>query len=128
MAAIPLALCPHEGGADTRIYWRLGPRCTSSDHRTRTASRCGRRGGRGVGFYACPTPRLRLSSRRVAFRIESSFKPTGDQPRAIRELSEGLRRGDRHQVLLGVTGSGKTFTVANVVAEVQRATLVIAHN
>ena len=81
-----------------------------------------------MGFYACPTPRLRLSSRRVAFRIESSFKPTGDQPRAIRELSEGLRRGDRHQVLLGVTGSGKTFTVANVVAEVQRATLVIAHN
>jgi excinuclease ABC subunit B len=64
----------------------------------------------------------------VAFRIESTFEPTGDQPRAIRELSEGLRRGDRHQVLLGVTGSGKTFTVANVVAEVQRATLVIAHN
>jgi excinuclease ABC subunit B len=64
----------------------------------------------------------------VAFRIESGFEPTGDQPRAIRELVDGLRRGDRHQVLLGVTGSGKTFTIANVVASVERPTLVIAHN
>jgi excinuclease ABC subunit B len=64
----------------------------------------------------------------VAFRIESGFDPTGDQPRAIHELVEGLRRGDRHQVLLGVTGSGKTFTIANVVARVERPTLVIAHN
>jgi excinuclease ABC subunit B len=64
----------------------------------------------------------------VPFEIRSTFSPTGDQPRAIRELSEGLLRGDRHQVLLGVTGSGKTFSVANVVAEVKRPTLVIAHN
>ncbi len=64
----------------------------------------------------------------MAFTITSDFEPTGDQPQAIRELSEGLRRGDRHQVLLGVTGSGKTFTVGNVVAEVRRPTLVIAHN
>jgi excinuclease ABC subunit B len=64
----------------------------------------------------------------VPFRIQSEFQPTGDQPRAIRELTEGLRRGDEHQVLLGVTGSGKTFTIANVVAGVQRPTLVIAHN
>jgi excinuclease ABC subunit B len=64
----------------------------------------------------------------VPFDFKSDFKPTGDQPRAIRELTEGLLRGDRHQVLLGVTGSGKTFTVANVVAEVKRPTLVIAHN
>jgi excinuclease ABC subunit B len=64
----------------------------------------------------------------VPFRLTSDFAPTGDQPRAISELAAGLRRGDRHQVLLGVTGSGKTFTVANVVAEVERATLVIAHN
>ncbi len=64
----------------------------------------------------------------MAFDIKSQFDPTGDQPRAIRELTEGLRRGDRAQVLLGVTGSGKTFTVANVVAEVKRPTLVIAHN
>ncbi len=64
----------------------------------------------------------------MALAIQSAFQPTGDQPRAIAELTEGLRRGDAHQVLLGVTGSGKTFTVANVVANVQRATLVIAHN
>jgi excinuclease ABC subunit B len=64
----------------------------------------------------------------VPFDLESDFVPTGDQPRAIEELVAGLRRGDSHQVLLGVTGSGKTFTVANVVKEVKRATLVIAHN
>jgi excinuclease ABC subunit B len=64
----------------------------------------------------------------VAFDIRSDFKPTGDQPRAIGELVAGLRRKDPHQVLLGVTGSGKTFTVANVVADVKRPTLVIAHN
>jgi excinuclease ABC subunit B len=64
----------------------------------------------------------------VPFDIRSELRPTGDQPRAIQELTEGLRRGDPSQVLLGVTGSGKTFTVANVVAQVKRPTLVIAHN
>ncbi len=64
----------------------------------------------------------------MAFDIRSDFQPTGDQPRAIGELVAGLRREDRHQVLLGVTGSGKTFSVANVVADVKRPTLVIAHN
>jgi excinuclease ABC subunit B len=64
----------------------------------------------------------------VPFDLRSDFRPTGDQPRAIEELVAGLGRGDRHQVLLGVTGSGKTFTVANVVARVKRPTLVIAHN
>jgi excinuclease ABC subunit B len=62
------------------------------------------------------------------FRIVSDFKPTGDQPQAIEKLSEGLLRGLRHQVLPGVTGSGKTFTRANVVEKVQRPTLVTAHN
>ena len=62
------------------------------------------------------------------FRVASDYEPRGDQPRAIRELVEGLRRGDRHQVLLGVTGSGKTFTMANVIAAVQRPTLLMAHN
>jgi excinuclease ABC subunit B len=62
------------------------------------------------------------------FRLVTSFSPKGDQPKAIRELSEGLRRGRKHQVLLGVTGSGKTFTVANVIAELNRPALVIAHN
>jgi excinuclease ABC subunit B len=62
------------------------------------------------------------------FKLVSDFKPTGDQPEAIKQLSEGLRRGDRHQVLLGVTGSGKTFTIANVLAEVNRPALVLSHN
>ncbi len=62
------------------------------------------------------------------FKITSEFSPRGDQPQAIRELTEGVLRGDRHQVLLGVTGSGKTFTIANVIANVNRPTLIIAHN
>ncbi len=62
------------------------------------------------------------------FELISEYQPSGDQPQAIRELVEGLERGDRHQVLLGVTGSGKTFTMANVVNRLQRPTLVLAHN
>jgi excinuclease ABC subunit B len=62
------------------------------------------------------------------FRIVSDFKPTGDQPQAIEKLSEGVIKGLPHQVLMGVTGSGKTFTIANVVERVQKPTLVIAHN
>jgi excinuclease ABC subunit B len=62
------------------------------------------------------------------FRLTTSFTPRGDQPKAIRELTEGVGKGARHQVLLGVTGSGKTFTIANVIANVRRPTLVIAHN
>jgi excinuclease ABC subunit B len=62
------------------------------------------------------------------FRIVSNFEPQGDQPAAIGELAEGLRRGDREQVLLGVTGSGKTFTIAKVVEAVNRPTLVLSHN
>jgi excinuclease ABC subunit B len=64
----------------------------------------------------------------ASFSLQSDYQPRGDQPRAIAELTAGLRRGDRHQVLLGVTGSGKTFTVANVVAAVDRPTLVLAPN
>jgi excinuclease ABC subunit B len=64
----------------------------------------------------------------VPFELQSDFAPTGDQPTAIAELVSGLNRGDPAQVLLGVTGSGKTFTVANVVSQLKRATLVIAHN
>ncbi|MBW6508700.1 MAG: excinuclease ABC subunit UvrB [Desulfuromonadales bacterium] len=62
------------------------------------------------------------------FELISPFSPCGDQPQAIEELVAGIERGDRHQVLLGVTGSGKTFTMANVVARLQRPTLVLAHN
>lgn len=63
-----------------------------------------------------------------AFKLTSQYRPTGDQPEAIRDLTEGLRRGDRAQVLLGVTGSGKTFTVANVIAAAGRPTLILSHN
>jgi len=62
------------------------------------------------------------------FKLSSEFKPTGDQPEAIKQLVEGLKRGDSFQTLLGVTGSGKTFTVANVLAEVNRPALVLSHN
>ncbi|MCI0527297.1 MAG: excinuclease ABC subunit UvrB, partial [Nitrospira sp.] len=62
------------------------------------------------------------------FRLVSNFKPAGDQISAIQELVEGIKRGDRHQVLLGVTGSGKTFTIGNAIEQVQKPTLVIAHN
>ena len=62
------------------------------------------------------------------FNITSQFQPTGDQPEAIRQLVEGVKRGDPAQVLLGVTGSGKTFTMANVIAKVQRPTLILSHN
>ena len=64
----------------------------------------------------------------MEFKLTSKYRPTGDQPQAIRELTEGLIRGDRAQVLLGVTGSGKTFTVANVIANVNRPTLILSHN
>jgi excinuclease ABC subunit B len=62
------------------------------------------------------------------FKLVSEFKPSGDQPQAIEKLVDGIYRGQRHQVLLGVTGSGKTFTIANVIAEVNRPVLVISHN
>lgn len=63
-----------------------------------------------------------------SFRLVSSFMPTGDQPRAIQKISEGLMQGEKHQILKGVTGSGKTFTMANIIEKVQKPTLVIAHN
>ncbi|MGJ8735656.1 excinuclease ABC subunit UvrB [Zobellia laminariae] len=64
----------------------------------------------------------------MKFKVVSEFKPTGDQPQAIKQLVEGMEAGEKYQTLLGVTGSGKTFTVANVIEEVQRPTLVLAHN
>jgi excinuclease ABC subunit B len=76
-----------------------------------------------------PEPsRLAPAKADTRFELVSDFEPRGDQPRAIGELVEGLERGDRHQVLLGVTGSGKTFTVASVIARVNRPTIVLAHN
>ena len=64
----------------------------------------------------------------MKFQLTSQYKPTGDQPEAIRQLTDGLHRGDRSQVLLGVTGSGKTFTMANVIANVNKPTLILSHN
>ena len=62
------------------------------------------------------------------FILHSQYKPTGDQPQAIAELTDGVNRGFAEQTLLGVTGSGKTFTMANVIANLNRPTLVLAHN
>ena len=62
------------------------------------------------------------------FKLQSEFKPTGDQPEAIKQLTEGITSNEKFQTLLGVTGSGKTFTVANVVEKVNKPTLVLAHN
>ena len=64
----------------------------------------------------------------MKFHLTSKYKPTGDQPEAIRQLTEGLLRGDEAQVLLGVTGSGKTFTMANVIANMNKPTLILSHN
>ena len=64
----------------------------------------------------------------MQFKVESGFKPTGDQPQAIKQLVNGINSHEKYQTLLGVTGSGKTFTVANVIQEVQKPTLVLAHN
>ena len=64
----------------------------------------------------------------MKFKLKSKFNPDGDQPAAIEKLYKGLKKGNRHQTLLGVTGSGKTFTVANVIEKIQKPTLVIAHN
>ena len=63
-----------------------------------------------------------------AFQLTSPYKPMGDQPEAIRQLTQGIRTGEEAQVLLGVTGSGKTFTIANVIAEIGRPTLILSHN
>jgi excinuclease ABC, B subunit len=64
----------------------------------------------------------------MAFNLQSSYQPAGDQPEAIQNLTEGLLQGEKHQTLLGVTGSGKTFTIANVIQNVQKPTLVLTHN
>jgi len=62
------------------------------------------------------------------FELTSDFEPTGDQPQAIKELVAGVKHNQSHQTLLGVTGSGKTFTIANVIKEIQKPTLILSHN
>ena len=64
----------------------------------------------------------------MEFKLKSDFSPTGDQPEAIRQLVEGINNQAEHQTLLGVTGSGKTFTMANVIQQTQRPTLILSHN
>src|SRR6185369_1667997 len=69
-----------------------------------------------------------ISEMSEVFNLKSEFAPAGDQPKAIQELTDGVKKGLNHQTLLGVTGSGKTFTMANVIANIGKPTLVIAHN
>ena len=64
----------------------------------------------------------------MEFKLHSDYTPTGDQPKAIKELVDGFREGNQFQTLLGVTGSGKTFTMANVIEQLQKPTLIISHN
>ena len=64
----------------------------------------------------------------AGFNLQSSYQPAGDQPDAIRCLVSGIRNGDKHQALLGITGSGKTFTMANIIQEIQKPTLILSHN
>ena len=64
----------------------------------------------------------------MEFKLHSEYKPTGDQPQAIEKLACGINNGLKHQTLLGVTGSGKTFTMANIIEKVQKPTLILAHN
>src|SRR4028118_494616 len=64
----------------------------------------------------------------MQFNLKSFYTPSGDQPQAIQQLTDGILQGERYQTLLGVTGSGKTFTIANVIQNVQRPTLVLTHN
>lgn len=64
----------------------------------------------------------------MEFKLTSEYTPTGDQPEAIKQLVEGLERNDQFQTLLGVTGSGKTFTMANVIAQYKKPTLILCHN
>ena len=89
-------------------------------------------------FYHSPRPYLLFQSQTtqnilrnfapVPFKLTSKYLPTGDQPEAIRQLVRGVKEGDRSQVLLGVTGSGKTFTIANLIQEIQKPTLILSHN
>jgi excinuclease ABC subunit B len=69
-----------------------------------------------------------MAASKPLFQLRSPFPPAGDQPKAIADLVDGLHRGDAAQVLLGITGSGKTYTVANVIAATQRPTLIMVHN
>src|SRR5438874_10545839 len=64
----------------------------------------------------------------MRFQINSPYQPNGDQPTAIQQLTEGINSGEKYQTLLGVTGSGKTFTMANIIQNIQRPTLVLSHN
>ncbi|MFZ9839284.1 MAG: DEAD/DEAH box helicase family protein, partial [Opitutaceae bacterium] len=64
----------------------------------------------------------------MLFQLQSEYEPKGDQPQAIQRLVDSLRAGNRHQTLLGVTGSGKTFTMANVIARLERPALILSHN
>ena len=75
-----------------------------------------------------PVPKKKGEETVDHFELKSSYQPTGDQPQAIEALANGLLRGDKEQTLMGVTGSGKTFTMANVIQALNKPTLVIAHN
>jgi hypothetical protein len=107
---------------------RRGARAQARPRRCQRAHRAGSRTARGARPRVRPAARGPVRSTQMPFRIHRPYEPRGDQPQAIAELVEGLRRGDRYQTLLGTTGSGKTFSISNVIAEFNRPALVISHN
>src|SRR5690348_6814487 len=102
---------------------RPATRTGSSAIMSSAASRC-----RKTRVSREPSRAKRIERSMAAFQLVSPFEPAGDQPQAIDRLVDGLRRGRSHQTLLGVTGSGKTFTMANVIAKYGRPALVMSHN
>ena len=82
----------------------------------------------GITLYPDKTGKLRSRFYMDHFELVSEYKPTGDQPQAIEQLVKGFKEGDQCETLLGVTGSGKTFTMANVIQQLNKPTLIIAHN
>ena len=81
-----------------------------------------------IGKFMKNNQKKTMQNAQKIFKLHSEYKPTGDQPQAIEQLVQGFKEGNQFQTLLGVTGSGKTFTMANVIEQLNKPTLVIAHN
>src|SRR3989442_3945083 len=126
-----------EGFSNVRVHGPLRARETSDGHLHRSDARMSAQRYHASGGEPAPLEGggsshadgfLRRDLTPAEFKLVAPYRPLGDQPRAIRELNEGMERRDRYQTLLGVTGSGKTFTIPNVIQAAARPTLVISHN
>src|ERR1039457_4515449 len=106
--------------------WR--PTSMAAFRRHSGRRRAARQRGRSKKDKPVFPPRLLFQPKSMSFRLAVTYQPRGDQENAIAELTRGIREGEQHQVLLGVTGSGKTFTMAKVIEAVNRPALILAHN